>query len=197
MVRKVSILLLAFAMFSASIMAEESFGSKLSVGLDTGLSITLTDYADEGIVGLPVMAKVLYRLDQTFDIPNFGTATFDVGVKTGYLHLFSAEFSTADFVMYTIPFLPYARAISNNIYLGYGMGIHAWFMDAYVDGKKQDTGSNGLEFCALGEVGYMYELTDAITLSGGIGFYSVDFESDDEEASQSIMVLTIGAEYAL
>lgn len=54
-----------------------------------------------------------------------------------------------------------------------------------------------LEFCALGEVVYMYELTDAIILSGCIGFYSVNFEAGDAEASQSIMFLTIGAEYAL
>lgn len=189
--------LLVMIFSSALLMAEESFASKLSFGVSTGLSITLEEsiYDDINLVGVPVLVQGLYRLTPTFEIPNLGTTTIDVGVKMGYLHLWDYSSSSLEMNMYTIPFLAYARANVGNFFVGAGLGLHFWNLDMTI--LSIDGGDNGVDFCSTIEPGYALSINENLTLLGSISIFSTSYEGSSSDNSSSILTLNIGIEYAL
>ncbi len=202
--KKLLSLLLVMSFCGGLLIAEDSFASKLSLGLSTGLSITLEDIDDDdaNLIGLPVMIQVLYRLDPTFDIPTLGEATIDVGLKGGYLHLFTLESTVlgSDYKasMYTIPVLPYGRVNAGNFFVGIGIGLHLWTSQMTIDGEVQDLyGDNGIELCSMIEPGYAFPINDNLTALGSISIFSTSYESGDSENESSILTLNIGIEYSL
>ena len=208
-----TVLMLSLALSFAA--AEDSFVSKMSVGASLGAGVIMEDTSDlEDLgfdvskVGFPIMVEALYRLDQEVEIPNLGMATIDAGLKLGYMKLWSASGTLLgaelEFSQSTVPVLAYGRATAGNFFVGLGLGVHAWTLNFYLDGEKQDIGSqNGIEFCMLLEPGYVYPLSDKIDLMGSLSIWSVGYESEDsstgesEDNSSLVLGLNVGISYKL
>ncbi len=192
-----------------AVFAEESFTSKLSVGASLGAGILLEDTTDAEDAGydvsktsFPITAEVLYRLDQEVEIPNLGMATIDVGMKMGYMKLLSMSVdffgSEIEAKMFTVPVLAYGRATAGNFFVGLGLGLHAWTLNTYVDGEKQDLGSdNGLDFCALLEPGYVFPISEDLSVLGSLSIWNVGYESEDGDNSSLELGVNVGVSYKL
>ena len=197
--KKIIVLLLLTV--STMVFSQNAISSKLSFGLQSGFVFTVEDFSafdDAGTltqVGAPVMLQALYRLDQTFEIPNLGTSTIDVGMKLGYLPIFSLKGDNVTANMYTVPVLLYGKATAGNYFLGFGLGLHAWTlsMEMEILGSKLDMGDNGLEGCVLLEPGYTMAINKNLSVTGSLSIYNTSTEKDDS----FVIGLTVGAEYKL
>ena len=200
-------LMLSLALTALS--AEDSFVSKMSVGGSLGVGLIMEDTSDledmdmdVSKIGFPIMVEALYRLDQEVEVPNLGKATIDVGMKLGYMKLWSASgtFLGTDFEfnMSTVPVLAYGRATAGDFFVGLGLGLHAWNMNVKVDGSTNDLyGDNGLDFCLLIEPGYVYPLSEDLSLLGSLSIWSVGYEGDGGDTSSTVIGANVGVSYKL
>ena len=187
--------------FLAAVLVGGVAFAQVSAGVEGGIGAYINDedVDDVNRLSVPILATAYYRLPMTVDVPSMGETVFDVGVNTGWMHVFSASGTGYDISFNTIPILITGEARVDNWFAKVGLGVHAWTLNAEFTflGTTVDGDDNGVDFASTMAVGYLLNVSSGFDVKMGIQTFALGYETSDGSTSNvNVFNLLAGVQYA-